>query len=151
MSEKIVYRLAGGITVTETEGRFYVRKNGHLTGIYNDLETALDMQRYEYCEDNELERNNPESKEKFLENYEREYDMVSGIEAFLTDFMNAKLGDRVFYIEDYCIYAPTYIPVGDEPLDKLVTQRRIREALATYLNPFLEEPVEVNWLTIRSN
>ena len=45
MNERLVYRLAGGITVSEAEGKYLVRKNGHLTGTYDSLETALDMQR----------------------------------------------------------------------------------------------------------
>ena len=45
MNVNVVYRLAGGITVEKEDGKYLVKKNGHLTGIYNDLETALDMQR----------------------------------------------------------------------------------------------------------
>ncbi len=45
-SEKIVYRLNSSVLVSENNGYYYVRKNGHLLGTYTSLEKALDSQRY---------------------------------------------------------------------------------------------------------
>lgn len=81
-----------------------------------------------------------EQADSFAAEYE-DYYCNTGIEALLVACINDNEcgGEEVFFYEDYCIYVPARIPEDDKAKEKMLTQERIREILAKYLNPIITD------------
>lgn len=103
-----------------------------------------------YCEDEELDPANDESKEKFVDNYENETFCSTGLEQLIADYINVnKFGyETVFRYEDYVLGVEPTIPDDEEDKKRLPTKKQIQEVLAECLNPLLEEPLHIGWYDI---
>lgn len=103
----------------------------------------------DYCEDNDLD---PDGGfyDEFIDDYENDTTYNSGIEAFLADVINEFVDpvEKPFIMDDYILAVPATLPVNDSEKVVMLTQQRIREILADYVNPLVEKPVVVDWYTI---
>lgn len=104
----------------------------------------------QFCEDNEDLVEDGTAAEVFVEAFENSVYYSNGIEAFLVACINDNecSGEDVFFNEDCCIYVPARIPEDDKAKEKMLTQERIREILARYLNPLVDDYVEVETVEI---
>ncbi len=103
----------------------------------------------EYCQDNGLDQD-IESREGFIDDYENDTTYNTGLEALLVDVINEEIDpvEKPFVYDDYIIGVPATLPVNDAEKASMLTQQRIREILAEYLNPLIETPVVISWYTI---
>ena len=104
-----------------------------------------------YCEDQEYDPEDPDSKSAWIDDYFNDCYLWEGYEGFLTDVINHECfdGETEFCYEDYILGVRAYIPEGDEDMTKIPTKKKIREILAAYVNPLIEEPVTIEWYDIR--
>ena len=117
-----------------------------------DIDLLMDDYE-EYCAANDLDSKESESFEIYVENYEDEDSLFAGFEALLVAVINEEIDPptRPFTYDDYCIVVPAGIPADDKEKAAMLTQQRIREILAEYVNPLIEEPVVITWLNISDN
>lgn len=105
-----------------------------------------------YCEDEELDPADDESKEKFVDSYENESLTFcsTGLEQLIADYINDHVFNHevVFRYEDYILGVESTIPEDEEDKKRIPTKKQIKEALITYLNPLLEEPFHIGWYDI---
>ncbi len=103
-----------------------------------------------YCADKNL---NPDDgyEEAYIEDYENEFACSTGFEALLTDVINEFVdpAENPFVYDDCVIVVPATIPANDTEKTSMLTQQRIREILAEYINPLIEKPVVVGWYQVR--
>ena len=78
--------------------------------------------------------------------FEGDTNLVSGIEGIVVELINNQYHETVFTYEDCCIFVQATIPIDED--DYVPTQKEIREVLAKYLNPLIEEPVTVGWYDV---
>ena len=103
-----------------------------------------------YCEDNDLDPEDTESKEEFVENYENETYCWHGLEGLIADHINdCECNHNVVFRHDYYILGVMpRIPENNKERDTMLTQENIKILLTKYLNPLLEEPVIIDWYDI---
>ncbi len=103
----------------------------------------------DYCHDNDLDPNGGFEGE-YIEDYENEYTYNTGLEALLTDVINEFVDsvEKPFVYDDYVIIVPATIPANDAERASMLTQQKIREILAEYVNPLIEDPVVVGWYQV---
>lgn len=102
-----------------------------------------------YCEDGELDPNNPESKEDFVDSYEGASGGF-GLVGLIADYINDYECNHnvVFRYDDYILGVMPTIPANNEEKDNMITREKIEELLQKYLNELLEEPVSIEWYDI---
>ena len=105
-----------------------------------------------YCEDNELDPEQDESKDEFVESYNNDTYCWYGLEGLLTDYINDHECNHsvTFRNEDYCIVVMATIPEDDAAKANMITQEQITKILQKYLSVLLNEHCACNieWLTI---
>jgi hypothetical protein len=103
-----------------------------------------------YCEDGDLDPDDDQSKEDFVDSYENDTYGWYGLEGLIVDYINDYECDHqvVFRHEDSILGVMPTIPANDEERSKILTQEQIRVILATYLTELLEEPVVIDWYDI---
>lgn len=91
-----------------------------------------------------------EAKRVFAESFHDRYGCGEDAEGLLARVIDdAEFdGHEIFVSKDGCLYVQAAVPANDEEKEIMPTQEEIREHLAKYLNPLLEEPAEVLWVTI---
>ena len=103
----------------------------------------------DYCFDNDLD---PDGgfEEDYIEDYEDDNTYNTGFEALLTDVINELVDpvEKPFVYDDCVIVVPATIPANDTEKASMLTQQKIREILAEYVNPLIEEPVVVGWYQV---
>ena len=78
--------------------------------------------------------------------FENDTTLVSGIEGILIELINNQYHEEIFTYEDCCIFVQATIPIDED--DYVPTQKEIREVLARYLSPLIEEPITVGWYDV---
>ncbi len=103
----------------------------------------------EYCRDNDLDPNGGFQTE-FIDDYD-DGECNTGLEGFLRNLINLKVdpSEEPFSYDDYCLFVAADIPCNDAAKAAMLTQEQIRTILCDYLNPLIEEPAVIEWLTIR--
>ncbi len=100
-----------------------------------------------YCDENELDPNT--GFVEFVEEYQNDTTLNEGMEAFLADVLKiVNVAEQPFIYDDFCLVVPATVPINDAEKSSMLTQQEIREILAEFLNPILEEPITVEWLNI---
>ncbi len=103
----------------------------------------------DYCHDNGLD---PDGgfEENYIEDYENDTTYNTGFEALLTNVINELVDpiERPFVYDDCVIIVPATIPANDTEKASMLTQQRIKEILAEYVNPFIKEPIVVGWYQV---
>lgn len=102
------------------------------------------------CSNYGFSRDTAEAKRFFVENFTDDYGCGSDAEGLLARVIDDADfdGAEVFVSKDGCLYVQATVPADDEEKEILPTQEEIRNLLAIYLNPLLEEPAEICWLNI---
>lgn len=106
----------------------------------------------DFCEDNPDLVEDGNAVDVFVEEYEDGITCASGLEGFLVRCINdAEFSKRdEFIYDDYCIYVGARIPADDSEKDNMLTMVDIRRILSKYLNPILEEDVNIECLEINN-
>ena len=102
-----------------------------------------------YCQYNELDPEGGFYRE-FIEDYENNMTLHTGIEAFLADVINELVDpvEKPFIYDDFVLCVPATIPKNEAEKASMLTQDQIRDILAEYVNPLIEKPVTVDWYKI---
>lgn len=143
-----------------------VRPEKEMAFFRNHVKTCPEMWRefIEYCRDaddsfdeeslltngKDKDSIDPELVIGFIDGYENDSTGTSGFGALMVDTINACLyaHEKVFVLCDMCIYVTAYIPEDGNESRRLPTRKEIRDILARYVTPYLEETGEAKWLSI---
>ena len=102
------------------------------------------------CSNYGFSQDTAEAKRFFAESFSDDYGCGSDAEGLLARVIDdAEFdGAEIFVSKDGCLYVQATVPADAEEKEIMPTQADVRDLLAKYLNPLLEEPAEICWLNI---
>ena len=147
------YEHGYGVDLSTDKIKWKIGVNEIIVDQFVSRMTAFKNVYTQYCKDNDLDPNDKESKENFVDDFTDDSDYgYDGLEGLIINIINTYVNatgfNAKFQYEDCCIYLPAYIPIDEKDKEKSLTVQDIQRILAIHLNPLLEEPAPMTWLDI---